>query len=147
MSKKNVENPNSKIPKKIMVFGTFDGLHRGHLDFFKQAKRLAPGAYLVVSVARDRNVLDIKGRLPKRREKERLGAVEKSPLVNKAVLAGLREHLPHILRERPDIIALGYDQKAYIKNLKKDLSERGLEVKLVRLLPFRPDIYKSHLLA
>ena len=49
MSKKTVE-------KRIMVFGTFDGLHKGHLNFFKQAKNFAENSFLIVSVARDKNV-------------------------------------------------------------------------------------------
>ena len=39
-----------------MVFGTFDILHQGHLDFFKQARKLVANPFLVVSVARDVNV-------------------------------------------------------------------------------------------
>jgi len=34
--------------KKVMCFGAFDGLHPGHLDFFRQAKRY--GDFLIVSV-------------------------------------------------------------------------------------------------
>ena len=44
--------------KKVMVFGTFDGLHEGHLDFFRQAREY--GDYLIVAVARDVNVKKIK---------------------------------------------------------------------------------------
>ena len=47
---------------RIMVFGTFDGIHRGHLHFFKQARGLVKNPYLIVSVARDVNVKRIKGR-------------------------------------------------------------------------------------
>ena len=151
MSKEPVENSSGpkklKIPQKIMVFGTFDGVHKGHLDFFRQAKRLAPGSTLVVSVARDQNVRKIKGRLPKRSESERLRGVRSASLVDKALLGGVEDHLPHILKERPDIIALGYDQKAYVKDLKKDLEAAGLRVKVVRLHSFHPRKYKSHLLA
>lgn len=151
MSKEPVENSSGpkklKTPQKIMVFGTFDGVHKGHMDFFRQAKRLAPGSFLVVSVARDQNVLKIKGRLPKRSESDRLREVRSAPLVDKALLGGAEDHIPHILKESPDIIALGYDQKAYVKDLKKDLVACGLRVKVVRLHSFHPRKYKSHLLA
>ena len=40
--------------KKVIVFGTFDILHQGHLDFFRQAKQY--GDYLIVAVAHDENV-------------------------------------------------------------------------------------------
>ena len=76
MSKKGVD-------KKIMVFGTFDGLHQGHFNFFKQAralKTLVPGqaknfmknSFLIVSIARDKNVFKIKGKSPGKNEKERM---------------------------------------------------------------------------
>ena len=45
-----------------MVFGAFDGLHPGHLDFFRQAKEY--GDTLVVSVGTDKNVEKIKGKKP-----------------------------------------------------------------------------------
>jgi cytidyltransferase-like protein len=37
--------------KKIMVFGTFDGLHEGHLVFLKQARKLTEKPFLIVSIA------------------------------------------------------------------------------------------------
>lgn len=129
-----------------MVFGTFDGLHEGHINFFKQAKNLVKNSYLVVSVARDKNVLKIKGKKPEFSEGARLILVKKNNLVDKAVLAGRSKYLVHILKEKPDIIALGYDQKAYVQNLKKDLKNRGILAKIVRLKPYKKNIYKNHLL-
>lgn len=139
MSKKTGE-------KKIMVFGTFDGLHDGHLNFFKQAKKLAQKSFLVVSIARDKNVVKIKGKYPNKNEKQRMTLVKNYPLVNKVVLSGLKAHIPHILKERPNIIALGYDQKVYVKNIKKDLKNKGLTIRVVRLKPFKEKIYKNNLL-
>jgi FAD synthetase len=129
-----------------MVFGTFDGLHKGHLNFFKQAKNLAKDSFLIVSIARDSNVFKIKGRYPRLSEKSRMNLLKKTQVVDKVVLSGVRKHIPHIVKERPDLIALGYDQKAYVKNLKSDLKEAGLSVKIVRLKPFKENIYKNSLL-
>ena len=55
--------------KKVMVFGTFDIFHDGHRDYFKQAREF--GDYLIVVVARDENVLKIKGNIPRNNEKAR----------------------------------------------------------------------------
>lgn len=130
-----------------MVFGTFDGLHPGHLNFFRQARKLYDAkTFLVASVARDENVLRIKKKLPRRNQKERIKLLKQSKLVNKVILAGDRNHLPHILREQPDIIALGYDQKAYVRNLRKNLEQKGLKVKIVRLKPYKKHIFKNSLL-
>ncbi len=131
---------------KIMIFGTFDGLHKGHFSFFKQARKLGENSILVASIARDENVLRIKGEFPSLNERKRANLVKKSGFVDKAVLSGLKNHIPHILREKPDIIALGYDQYAYVKNLKKDLKNKGILVKIVRLKPYKEKIYKNHLL-
>ncbi len=129
-----------------MVFGTFDGLHKGHFDFFRQAKKLSKNNFLVVSIARDKNVRKIKGKLPILNEKKRGNLVKKCKLADKVVLAGIRNHIPHIVKENPDIIALGYDQKYYTLNLKKDLKNKGILVKIVRLKPYKEKVYKNHLL-
>ena len=138
------------LPTRIMVFGTFDGLHKGHLNFFKQARKLTAEPFLIVSVARDTNVFRIKGKHSGLNEKKRINLIrefmKKSKLVDKVVLSGVQNHIPHILKECPDIIALGYDQKAYVKNIKKDLKNKGLNVALVRLRPYKEKIYKNHLL-
>ena len=151
-----MSNSRKKKLVKIMVFGTFDGLHPGHLNFFQQAKKLVPPkdgqskkslkSFLIVSIARDRNVFKIKKRFPVLNEQKRKNLVKKCKLVDKVVLAGVKNHLPHIIKERPEIIALGYDQRAYVKNLKKDLRGRGLSVKIVRLQPYKEGIYKNSLL-
>ena len=135
-----------KIMKKIMVFGTFDGLHKGHIDFFKQAKNFTKNSFLIVSIGRDVNVLRVKGHRPDLSESKRLALVKKCKFVDKAVLAGKTNYLKHILKEGPDVIALGYDQKAYVLNLKKDIKNKNLKIKVIRLKPYKQDIYKSHLL-
>ena len=129
-----------------MVFGTFDGLHEGHLDFFQQAKGFIKNSFLIVSIARDKNVARIKGQPPALNEKQRAILVRNCPLVDKVVLSGLANHLPHIVKERPDIIALGYDQRVYVKNLRKDLKSKGISVRIIRLKPYKKGVYKTSLL-
>jgi len=131
---------------KIMVFGTFDGLHKGHLNFFRQAKNFTKNSFLIVSIARDKNVFKIKGFFPRLSERARMNLVRKCILVDQVVLSGIKNHIPHIVKICPDIIALGYDQKAYVKNLKKDLKNNNILVKIIRLKPFKKNIYKNHLL-
>jgi len=144
MSKKVVEKE-IKLTK-IMVFGTFDGLHPGHVNFFKQAKSLVKQAFLIVSIARDKNVFKIKKAYPKMNEEERMSLVKENKYVDKAVMSGAKDHIPHIVKERPDIIALGYDQSEYVQNLKKDLKNKGISVKIVRLKPYKEKIYKNSLI-
>jgi len=61
--------------KKTLVFGTFDILHPGHEYFLKEAKR--HGDQLVVVVARDLTVKQVKKLMPDNNELERLKIVKK----------------------------------------------------------------------
>lgn len=127
-----------------MVFGVFDLLHPGHISFLKQAKKLGP--FLVVSVARDVNVKKIKGKSPIFDEKKRAEHIKQLKLASKVVLGGTKDAWPHIKKEKPDIIALGYDQGSFVGNLPKELLKRGLKAKIIRLKAFRPEVFKSKIL-
>lgn len=134
---------------RVMVFGTFDLLHLGHIDFFKQAKKL--GDILIVSVGRDKNVKKFKGYAPVHNEQVRLKNVKKIIHVNKAVLASLKDPWSHIKREKPDIIALGYDQKIYvdrggISHFRNLLEKKSIKTQVIRLKPFKPQKYKTSIL-
>jgi len=109
--------------KRIAIcFGTFDLLHPGHEDYFRQAKDAADE--LIVIVARDVTVLDVKGNLPRMNESERLFAVQEHPLVDEARL-GHEDDKYRVLEEiKPDVICLGYDQEAFTENLDAELARR-----------------------
>lgn len=132
--------------EKILVFGTFDGVHRGHLNMFKQAKKLSKNPYLIVSIARDQNVLRIKNKLPYNKENKRKKLVEETGIPDKVILGSLKNYLEHIVKESPDYIALGYDQIHYTENLKKNLKNLGFNLKIRRLKPYKENIYKNSLL-
>lgn len=130
--------------KKVLVFGTFDGLHQGHLNFFKQAKKY--GDYLIVVVARNTTVKEIKKHLPLRGEKERLKEVRKIKLINEAVL-GHKGNPYRIIKEiNPDVICLGYDQKYFIKDLRKELRIMNIKIKIYRMKPYNPAKFHSSII-
>lgn len=137
---------------RVLVFGTFDMIHPGHMHLFEQARALAvrqnlkKEPYLIVSLARDKNVLRIKGHLPKANEKQRLAKIKALPEVDKAVLGAIGNHIPLIVRLKPNIIALGYDQSAYVRGLRAQLKAAGIAPKIVRLKPHKPHKYKTSLL-
>lgn len=122
---------------KVMVFGTFDILHEGHLDFFRQAREY--GNELLVVVARNINVFRNKGHYPKNDEKVRIAKISESGAADVARLGYLEEPFKIIHEERPDVICLGYDQHSYDTGLAKAFPD----VKIVRLKAFKPEIYKS----
>ena len=129
---------------RIMVFGTFDMIHQGHEDFFRQARVLGEDPHLIVSVARDHSVERIKGARPRNSEADRLLAIELHKLVDEAILGDEKGYLEHIKKAAPDIIALGYDQSGeYVENLERDLQKAGLSTKVVRLQPFQPEVFKT----
>lgn len=131
-------------PVRIMVFGTFDILHPGHLHFFKQARALAKDPYLIVSIARDVSVRKIKGKDPLYSETVRKELVQASGLADRVVLGSTQGHMPHILKQKPSIIALGYDQVGYyVEATTQYLQEHNLPIRMRRLKSYRPGKYKS----
>jgi len=130
--------------KKVLVFGTFDIFHPGHEFYLKEAKKL--GDYLVVAVALDETVLELKGKLPHNPQEERLKVIKALPYVNKALL-GYKEDKYKIIEEvNPDIIALGYDQNSFTRNLEEALKRLKLCPKIIRIKSFNPDKFKSSII-
>lgn len=130
--------------KTVMTFGTFDLLHPGHEYFLKQAKKF--GNYLIVIIARDKTVKKVKGKLPRHSEKQRQLAVKALNLADKVVLGAVGDKYRLIRKYRPDIIALGYDQTAFVNQLKKKVKSFNLKTKVIRLKPYRPNQYKTSLI-
>ncbi len=127
-----------------MLFGTFDMIHEGHVNLFTQARALAEKPFLIVSVARDAVAARVRGYAPKNNEEVRRTMVGAHPLVDEAVLGDKSGYMDHITREKPDIIALGYDQQGeYVEHLEKDLREAGLTTRIVRLQSYLPDTFKT----
>jgi len=127
--------------KTALVFGTFDILHLGHLNFFKQAKKF--GDILIVVVARNATVKKVKGKLPKNNEKKRLKLVKNTEIVDQALL-GLEGNKYKIIKKiKPDVICLGYDQSVFIDNLQNELDKQNLKTKIHRMKPYKENKYKS----
>ena len=122
--------------KKVIVFGSFDPLHEGHRDFFRQAKAL--GDYLVVVVARDENIRKNKKHEPRFKEEERLRAVRRENEVDEAMLGDIGEGYTILSQVKPDIVAIGYDQK-----IPDTLKNKVKKYKIVTLKSYKPDVFKS----
>lgn len=130
--------------KLVMVFGTFDYLHAGHENLFKQAREL--GSEIITILARDKTVKKIKGHLPDHDEKERLKNLNATSWSDKVVLGNQGDKSRVVKDYRPDVIALGYDQFAFTFGLEKLLIDLRLDAKIVRLKPYKQDMYKSSLM-
>ncbi|AAM29938.1 MULTISPECIES: adenylyltransferase/cytidyltransferase family protein [Methanosarcina] len=114
---------------RVLATGTFDILHPGHVYFLAQAKAL--GDELFVIIARDSNVTHKpKPVIP---EEQRLEMVDALKAVNKAILGSEKDMFEPLREIKPDIIALGYDQRFDTEILEKELTKRGLPAKVVRI--------------
>lgn len=118
---------------KVVATGVFELLHPGHILFLEEAKKL--GDELIVIVARDKNVRKNK-RKPVVREKQRLRVIKSLKVVDKAILGDKEDMFKPVLEIKPDIIALGKNQKFDENELRKKLSERGIDVNVVRINKF-----------
>lgn len=124
--------------KTVLAFGTFDVFHKGHEYFLREAKTY--GDRLVVIVARDGNVERLKGRRPYDSEDERLQHVAAFDGVDEARLGyeDWTKRAQVLLDVAPDVICLGYDQRAKLPESDK--------WQVVRIAAFEPEKYKSSLL-
>ena len=128
--------------KKVLVFGTFDVIHPGHISFLKQAREL--GDFLVVSVARDDFVQRKKRRRPVHGEEERKKNILKSGLVDDADLSDRVQGTYQIVRSRkPDIVCFGHDQYELERDFKEWLLAEQIKIHTVTLRAYQPDKYKS----
>jgi len=127
--------------KKVMVFGTFDVVHCGHIHMFKEAREY--GDKLIAVIGRDVNVEKIKGIGPMHNEKERKMFLEQIKLIDEVILGDKIDVYKVIKEKRPDVIALGYDQKVYVDKLADAITEFDLNTKIVKLSAYRPNRFKS----
>jgi len=119
-----------------MATGVFDILHLGHIRYLEEAKSF--GDELIVVVAHDETVKKRKHN-PIMPQEMRRKIIESLKCVDKAV-NGREGNMLEIVREiKPDIIALGYDQRFDEKKLEEQLKKEGLDVKVVRCSHYTED--------
>ncbi|OIO52773.1 FAD synthase [Candidatus Uhrbacteria bacterium CG_4_10_14_0_8_um_filter_58_22] len=125
------ETPNVERPKTVLVFGVFDLLHPGHVFFLERAKR--QGDRLIAVVCRDDRAESSKGRRPVLSLEERLKLVRALRSVDEAVPGDPPGEWSAIVRCRPDIICLGFDQSADHSEIRRQLHALSRIPKVVKL--------------
>ena len=123
-----------------MAVGVFDLLHAGHLHYVEQAKSL--GDELIVVVAHDDTVRKQKHE-PVTNQELRRRMVEGLKPVDRAIVGNPpSEPIFDILNTvKPDIIALGYDQKHSHDSIKSGLDNNGWsQVEVIRVEGLADDL-------
>ncbi len=113
-----------KAIKIVLVGGCFNLLHPGHILFLKEAKKL--GDLLYVIVARDEEISK-KGQPVIFNQRQRMQMIDAIKYVD-LVIAGKEDKKEVIKRIKPDIIAIGYDQKITF-NMDEELGK----VRIIRI--------------
>lgn len=94
--------------KKVLVAGTFDIFHLGHLYFFKQAKKC--GNKLIVIVGSD-YITKKNGKKLIHNQKERAEIIQNLKIVDEVILGKKNNIIENIEKIKPHIVCIGYDQK------------------------------------
>jgi D-beta-D-heptose 7-phosphate kinase/D-beta-D-heptose 1-phosphate adenosyltransferase len=97
---------------KVMVNGTFDILHRGHLEMLQYAGNMGS---LLVCIDTDRRVKELKGESrPVNNQEDRKFMLECLKFVDWVKLFDSREELIEIMKQyQPDVYVKGSDWKGH----------------------------------
>jgi len=92
-----------------MVNGTFDILHRGHIEMLNYAK--SKGDYLLVAIDTDRRVSELKGPTrPVNNQEDRKFHLENLKAVDQVLFFDSKEQLIDIMKSyKPDVYVKGSD--------------------------------------
>lgn len=117
------------MPVTVFTAGCFNRLHKAHVRMLHNARAL--GDRLVVVLAND--VHNRKpSAVPSALRKERL---ESLGIADKVIVGQPNSFAESLRRERPDILALGYDQRLPDAETERVAAELGVEVVT---LPWEP---------
>jgi FAD synthetase len=136
-----------KKRKVVLASGTFDLLHMGHVRYLEEAKKAGgKNARLIVIIARDKTVEKRKGAKPVVPEDHRRALVEALKVVDEAILGFEDFNMEKVIEKiRPDIIAVGHDQKSIVRQVREVIARRGFNVKVVKIGKFGKDELNSSL--
>jgi len=145
MSVKGKERGNPPKRRIVLATGTFDLLHYGHVYYLTEAKKAGgEDAKLVVVVARDKTVERLKGSRPIIPENQRRAVVEALKVVDEALLGYEDMNMEKVIeRVKPDVIAVGHDQKEIEKRVRQLIKDKNLKIEVVRVRRFSEETLNS----
>ncbi len=124
--------------KKVLIFGSFDILHPGHLFVIQEAKKYGE---VHAVVALDETIQKVKWKPPVNSLEARIKNISQYGVIPHA---GDAHDRLRVFREvNPDTVVLGYDQTVFVDKLKEYIVAERLPTKIITLNPFREDIFKT----
>ncbi len=118
--------------KKVVVWGKFDVLHEGHLEFLRNAKLLGDELYVVVIP--DYAVKQNSQKMPKRTAIQRKEELMKLYFIKEVYIDSLDDGLLSIIKLKPDIFIFGHDQKTIWEDkLKQYLALKNIKCEYLHL--------------
>ncbi len=120
------------IKRRVVVFGIFDGLHKGHRMFLERASQY--GSELIAVAGRDAVCKMLKNKTPRHTQAQRVAMLKKNPLVSRALLGDSSQSSWNIIKRlKPDVICLGHDQGMIERSLRSWILKEGKEIILRRI--------------
>lgn len=97
------------IARRVIVNGTFDILHRGHIEMLNFAK--SQGTYLLVAIDSDRSVKELKGdSRPINKQEDRKFQLDNLRCVDAVWIFDTQQELEHICKlYKPHLMVKGSD--------------------------------------
>ncbi|MFX1568426.1 MAG: adenylyltransferase/cytidyltransferase family protein [Promethearchaeota archaeon] len=130
------------VKKRIMIAGTFDLIHAGHIYLINEAAKLGD-VYVVVATDKNRELFS--GERPIIPQEQRLEVIKNLKNVKEARLGRSdNDTLKTVEEINPDIILLGPDQKFSIEILEKKLKKKHLNHIEVKRLETYYDKFELH---
>ncbi|MFA7286603.1 MAG: adenylyltransferase/cytidyltransferase family protein [Patescibacteria group bacterium] len=127
--------------KRVLVFGTFDVLHPGHVRFLTAAAKFGS---VMVALTPDTLVTTYKGRPPVNSYSVREGRLRDMAVVTDVVAADNTPNTYDIIEKlRPEVLVLGYDQTGLRATITKKLSETEISASIRMIEAYRSDVYRS----
>lgn len=136
-----IKKEEGKRRKIVLASGVFDLLHLGHVRFLEEAKKAGgPNAELLVIIARDGTAEKRKGERPILPENQRCALIASLKVVDEAILGYEDFDIGKVIEKvKPDVIALGYDQKDMERTLRAYVKQHDSNIKIVRIGKFSSD--------
>lgn len=137
----NIIKNNIKI---VLTFWTFDLVHEWHKYFLIQAKKYSDK--LITIVATDKNIEKFKWKKPLNKIEKRINDIINLKISDLVVWWDESNPMKWLDIYKPNYICLGYDQLWFSELLEKYISENNLKIEIIRLSPYKENIYKSSFL-